>query len=204
MNYNQSPQPRDEQPHNHVFYKPHVRVLKYRKLIRNRDLRHFYCISSRTHLADLHFVDACSHVGRYGRRRLLERIAELERENAELQQALKDALARIEELLRAGKRQAAPFGKEEQQKIPPEKQKKRGRKKGHPGARRPRPPHVDREVIEKLECCPHCQGKVDDLRPITQYIEELPEIKPEVTRLTTFKGTRMPVKVRTSGPGMHK
>jgi len=118
-----------------------------------------------------------------------ERIGELERENAELRQALSAALARIDELERAGKRQAAPFGKEPAQKIPPAQQKQRGRPKGHPGANRPRPPEVHREIVEPLECCPHCRGSVGNLRPITQYIEELPEIKPEVTRLTTFQGT---------------
>jgi hypothetical protein len=119
---------------------------------------------------------------------LLEIIAQLRAENEELKQALQEALARIEELERAGKRQAAPFAQDEEQKVPPEKHKKRGRKKGHRGANRPIPPHIDRELVEPLEACPHCGGAVDELRPITQYIEELPDIKPEVTRLTTFTG----------------
>lgn len=120
---------------------------------------------------------------------LLEIIAQLRTENEELRQALKEAWARIEELERAGKRQAAPFGKDEQQKIPPDKYKKRGRKKGHRGANRPIPDKVDHQVVVPLPGCPQCGGAVDNLRPVTQYIEELPEIKPVVTRLTTFQGT---------------
>lgn len=34
-----------------------------------------------------------------------------------------------------------------------------------------------------LACCPHCHGAVEDLAPLTQYIEEIPPIRPHVTRL---------------------
>jgi transposase len=121
--------------------------------------------------------------------RLRAENAALRAENEQLKKALQEALARIEELERGGKRQAAPFGKDEQQKIPREKHKKRGRKKGHRGANRPVPDHVDEEVVVPLHACPQCGGAVENRQPITQYIEELPEIKPVVTRLTTFIGT---------------
>lgn len=115
--------------------------------------------------------------------------ARLQAENAELKQALKEALARIDELERAAHRQAAPFGQDEDRKVPPDKQKKRGRKTGHRGVNRPIPDHVDENVVVPLPACPKCGGDVDNRQAITQYIEELPEIKPVVTRLTTFKGT---------------
>ena len=63
-----------------------------------------------------------------------------------------------------------------------------GRKPGHPGAYRPRPTHVDEEVEAPLPCCPRCGGAVADTQPVEQFVEELPEIKPRVTRIVTYSG----------------
>lgn len=51
-----------------------------------------------------------------------------------------------------------------------------------------RPPHVDHIVEQPLVACPRCGGAVHDRAPLTQYIEELPPVRPVVTRLTTWKG----------------
>jgi len=110
----------------------------------------------------------------------------LERENAKLKKELEQAQERIDELERTVARQAAPFRRRESLKVA--EKKRPGRKAGHPGVRRPRPPHVDHEEEVPLPACPRCGGAVHDRAPLTQYIEELPRVRPVVTRLTTWKG----------------
>lgn len=110
----------------------------------------------------------------------VEKIAALERELAEMRSALADAQ-------RANARQAAPFRREEKKKVPAEQQKKPGRKPGHPGAYRQIPDVVDQEVEVPLWCCPHCQGQVTDRAPLVQWIEEIPPLRPVVTRLVTWQ-----------------
>jgi hypothetical protein len=110
----------------------------------------------------------------------------LEREIAKLKQQLEQAQERIEELERTAARQAAPFRRRESLKVA--EKKPPGRKAGHRGVRRARPPHIDEEVEVPLAACPQCGGAVHDRAPLTQYIEELPPVRPVVTRLTTWKG----------------
>jgi transposase len=63
-----------------------------------------------------------------------------------------------------------------------------GRKAGHPGACRPRPTQIDEDITVELCACPHCgsQHWVDE-QEIEQFIEEIPEISPRVTRLRTYE-----------------
>jgi transposase len=110
----------------------------------------------------------------------LERIAQLEQENSRLQQ-------RLDELERESARQAAPFRRGEAKKVPPGERKRPGRKPGHPGAYRQRPAHVDEEIEVPLEACPCCGGPLQDRRPLVQYIEEIPPLRPKVVRLTTWQ-----------------
>jgi transposase len=110
----------------------------------------------------------------------------LERENAKLKEELEKAQERIEELERTAARQAAPFRRREALKV--SEKKRPGRPAGHRGVRRERPPHVDQVVEQPLLACPRCGGAVHDRAPLTQYIEELPPVRPVVTRLTTWKG----------------
>ncbi len=64
--------------------------------------------------------------------------------------------------------------------------KKTGRKKGHPGSRRPAPPKIDQTVEHRLDRCPDCGGA---LRPCTsekstrtRLVEDIPaDIQPVVT-----------------------
>lgn len=112
---------------------------------------------------------------------LLGRIAELEQIN----QQLRD---RIAELERENARQAGPFRREPAKKVPPAEKKRPGRKPGHGGAYRRRPQHVDEEVEVPLECCPDCGGPLHNCFPLVQYIEEIPPLRPHVTRLTTWQG----------------
>jgi len=127
-------------------------------------------------------------------------IAKLQEENRQLRQQLRVALQerdrlaeeneqlrkRIEELEREAARQAAPFRRRERKKVAPEQKKRPGRKTGHPGTCRAIPDQVDEEVEVPLPCCPHCGGAVQDRAPLTQYLEELPPIRPRVVRLVTW------------------
>ena len=80
-------------------------------------------------------------------------------------------------------RQAAPFRIDEQHRV--QERKKPGRAKGHPGVCRAAPDHVDEEIVVPLVECPHCQGRVGPRRTVVQYIEELPVVRPHVTKLIT-------------------
>jgi transposase len=121
-----------------------------------------------------------------------QRIAELEallsQANARigiLEQQLKQALDRVEELDRAAHRQAAPFRREPGRKIPPEQHKKPGRKPGHEGFFRSVPSHVDEQIDVPLDRCPRCGGAVAGVQVMEQYIEEIPPVRPRITRLLT-------------------
>jgi len=90
---------------------------------------------------------------------------------------------RVEQLQKEAHRQAAPFRR-------PDKERHRcpgrpGRKGGHRGRCRPKPDHIDEQIHVPLDCCPCCGGAVCDKQPLTQYIEEIPEVRPRVTQLTT-------------------
>ena len=103
----------------------------------------------------------------------------LERDNRQLHDRVGQLLARVEELERAGKRQAAPFSRNK----PADKPKRPGRKPGDGygvRARRPVPDRVDRVVEVSLpEVCPHCGGhEVKPQRVAYQYQEDFPESRP--------------------------
>jgi transposase len=112
---------------------------------------------------------------------LEQRVRELEAENRRLREQLDDAQ-------RAAARQAAPFRRRETKKVPDGQKKRPGRPKGHPGSHRVVPNHVDAQVEVPLPCCPQCGGGVKELEPIEQFIEEIPPIRPTVTRLVTYRG----------------
>ena len=131
-----------------------------------------------------------------------QRIRELEAENAalraqaqaqaeqieQLQQLVRKLQDRIEELERAAARQAAPFRRKDKDRKPPDQHQTPGRKPGHPPAHRPEPPQIDDHVEVRLTDCPHCGGPVDSVQPCEQIIEDLPPVRPHVTRLVTYTG----------------
>ena len=68
------------------------------------------------------------------------------------------------------------------------RKKKPGAKEGHPGSRRHVPERIDREETHQLPCCPDCGGRLKrtgDSRP--RYIEDIPDIEPEVTKHTIHR-----------------
>lgn len=112
---------------------------------------------------------------------------ELRAEVKRLQEIIDDLTGQIEELKRASFRQAAPF------RVPEKKRKKGGgkrpgRKPGHPGSYRRPPDHIDEHIEVPLKSCPCCGGAVTGGRPVTQYIEDLPPVRPHITKLVTYRG----------------
>jgi hypothetical protein len=121
-------------------------------------------------------------------RELEAEVARLGAENEPLRQLVKQLQERIEELERAAARQAAPFRRKDKDRKPPDPHQTPGRKPGHPPAHRPEPPQIDDHVEVRLPGCPHCGGPVDSLEPCEQIIEDLPPVRPHVTRLITDTG----------------
>jgi hypothetical protein len=123
----------------------------------------------------------------------LDQIIALTVEKIGLQKQLRSAQAsldameeQVEEWKRKAHRQAAPFRRDPNQRNP--NPGRSGRKKGHRGHFRPKPDHINERVHIPLEACPHCQGQLCDKRPLVQYIEEIPQVRPVVTELTTEEG----------------
>lgn len=138
---------------------------------------------------------------------LSKEVQELKKQNEELKQQIRDLndrndglSSKVQELEKTAARQAAPFRiADKDRKTDP---KKSGRPKGHPGVHRTIPEHVDQEIEVKLERCPHCQQTVEPGRPVVQYLEELPLLRPKVIKLTTYEGTcaHCQQQVRSSHP----
>src|SRR4051812_26877752 len=119
---------------------------------------------------------------------LSARIAELEEKVRALEAENRDLRGRLDEAQRKAARQAAPFRRRESKKIPDGQKKRPGRPKGHKGSYRVPPARSDEHVEVPLAACPGCGGAVEDVEPIEQFIEEIPPIRPRVTRLVTYRG----------------
>lgn len=105
---------------------------------------------------------------------------------------LREEIVRLKEHLdeaqRAAARSAAPFRRRESAKVPPDQKKRPGRPKGHKGEHRAVPERVDQHIDVPLEGCPKCGGVVRDVVACEQFIEEVPPVRPQVTRLVTYRG----------------
>jgi len=113
---------------------------------------------------------------------LEDRIHALEAEN----RSLRDQLDQEQ---RRAARQAAPFRRRDSKKVPEDQKKKPGSKPGHSGHSRAVPEHVDERVEVPLNGCPCCGGPVDEVVPREQFIEDIPPVRPRVTRIVTYRGT---------------
>ena len=121
--------------------------------------------------------------------------ADLRARNRELAAKVEDLNAlvdklkeRIAELERSQARQAAPFRRPDAKKVPADQRKRPGRPAGHPGANRPIPAVIDETVTAPLERCPGCGGNVVEVVERTQLIEDIPVVRPKVTKIVTFTG----------------
>lgn len=110
-----------------------------------------------------------------------ERIARLERENQELRAEVERLKRLLEEALRAGKRQAAPFSRQKPKANPKKPGRKKGSKYGRQ-CRRPIPEKVDQVIDVPLpEACPGCGSGVKETGVVSQYQTEIPP--PRVERI---------------------
>ena len=116
---------------------------------------------------------------------LRDRVAVLERENADLRRRLEE---------KTPPPAPPPFVKPS---LPPRgKRKKPGRPEGHPPALRPPPPEIHQEVAVPLpedgdsgEClCPRCRGELADLKDHERVVEEIVPATVRVTRYHTRSG----------------
>lgn len=107
-----------------------------------------------------------------------------------LQAQLKEAQERIQELeaqLRRGRRQAAPFSKEEPKADP----QPPGRRPGRGRFTRREPPpeeEIQRTIAVPLERCPQCGGELKERTSHEQIQVDLPKVRPEVVRFRTESG----------------
>lgn len=104
-----------------------------------------------------------------------------------LQKQVELLQAEVEELRRAGKRQATPFARRHWVEHP----KRPGRKAGKGKFARREKPRL-KEVKEtkrvSLAGCPECGGKLRERRQHEQFVIDLPEVQPDITRFVTYSG----------------
>jgi transposase len=121
----------------------------------------------------------------------LLQITQLQARAAQIKEARERIKVLETELARAQQascRQAAPF------RVPPAKRtlspKRPGRPAGHPGSCRAQPEQVDSELTAALSTCPGCGAQAwGEAREIEQFIEDIPVLRPQVTRLRTYEAT---------------
>ena len=123
-----------------------------------------------------------------------QRIAELEAQLRErdavistLQERVRQLQEQVGEAKRAGKRQATPFAREKRDSRP----KRPGRKRGKGQFRyrsRPAPEKVTETKKEPLACCPECKGELTQRKEHEQFVVDIPQVEPTVTRYVTESG----------------
>jgi transposase len=123
------------------------------------------------------------------REELEREITELKRQLVEASEMIRKLSEQMEELQRAGKRQAVPFARREEQRV--KKPRKRGRKPGK-GQFKNRAKPKEEEISEtkqaELSGCPDCGSALEDVREQEQYEIDIPEIKPKITRYVMLSG----------------
>jgi len=123
-----------------------------------------------------------------------QEIAELKQQLAralatiqKLQKQVELLQAEVEELKRAGKRQATPFARRhwvEQAKRP-------GRKVGKGKFSRRELPslkQIHETKVAKLHGCPECGGRLGEIRKHEQFVTDIPAVEVKTTRFLTYSG----------------
>ena len=119
------------------------------------------------------------------------RVEFLEKENMELKQMVVKLMARVEELEKKlaekkppGKPDPPPFvkpGKKGRKKKP-------GRKKGHEGCTREKPPEADESIWLTIAACPHCGTSLGDPADSREHVQEdIVPAKKKVTRFVRYR-----------------
>ena len=96
--------------------------------------------------------------------------------------------SQLEAARRAGRRQAAPFSKDDPKKDPAKSGRKRGERYGTK-AHRPVPDHVDEEIQVPLpDACPCCDGELVFEDEVDQYQEDVVWVRGHVRRFWVSRG----------------
>lgn len=108
-----------------------------------------------------------------------EKLAELERKIEALERENERLRRLLEEALRAGKRQAAPFSRQRPKADPQKPGRKAGKQYGR-RYRRPFPKRVDQIIEVPLPaCCPRCGGGLEECETVSQFQTEIPQPRVE-------------------------
>ena len=104
-----------------------------------------------------------------------------------LQRRIAEQEQRLAELERAAKRQATPFARQGRKENPkrPGRRAGQGRFTSRP---RPAPDQVAETKEQPLNACPACGGPVIDMKEHEQFVVDIPEVQPRVTRYLTHSG----------------
>ena len=123
-----------------------------------------------------------------------QRIVELEQQLAQalatiqkLQQQVEALQTKVEELERAGKRQATPFARRQWVEHP----KRPGRKAGQGkfAHRELSQVHQIQETkVAKLHGCPECGGRLREIHKHEQYVTDIPVVEVKTTHFVTYSG----------------
>jgi transposase len=108
---------------------------------------------------------------------LQRRVEELEEQNRQLQEQVRQLTAKLQEFMRANKRQAAPFSKGPPRESPATPGRRAGENYGKK-AHRPIPQRKPDEVIDVPlpDQCPHCGGPTEEDKRDHQFQAEIPRI----------------------------
>lgn len=123
-----------------------------------------------------------------------KRIAELEEQLVQalvvvekLRQQVEQLQAEVEELKRAGKRQATPFARRKLVERPKRPGRKAG--KGKFSHREILPiQHIKETKTARLSGCPGCGGKLREIHRHEQYVTDIPMVEVKTTRFVTYSG----------------
>jgi transposase len=110
----------------------------------------------------------------------IEKLQKLEKEVERLR-------ARVEELERAGKRQATPFARRHWVEPP----KRSGRKAGQGKFAHRELPAIEKikeTKVAKLQGCPDCGGTLREIHKHEQYVTDIPVVEVKTTRFVTYSG----------------
>jgi transposase len=104
---------------------------------------------------------------------------------------LREQLDRLHQRLakweRAGKRQATPFARRKHTSD----RKKPGRKAGQGRfsyRAKPTADQVDETKESRVDGCPECGGRLTDVKDHEQFVVDIPEVEPQMTRYVMQRG----------------
>jgi hypothetical protein len=126
-----------------------------------------------------------------------QRIAELEQQLAQalatiqklqkLEKEVERLQAEVEELKRAGKRQATPFARRHWVEHPKRPGRRAG--KGQFAHRElPKVLQIQETKVARLHGCPECGGRLREIKKHEQYVTDIPVVEVKTTRFLTYSG----------------